>query len=171
MPHCDEHGEFPRGATWLCRALWIYTTTGLFIVFIKYLLTSLLQNKDLAECCLRNSTLVSNGSQWTHLSHPRAISNLRAETATPLSPYTLQFLLCKRSPPVILYYSLHLFILSTPHTPQYCLYVSISLVLCPPARHMKTPGRKRLHLSCTLLYSAWHSVNIQKNEWLMQKTW
>lgn len=60
----------------------------LVIVFIKYILTSLLQNGIRQNS--ENSALVSNGSYGILISAlPRAVSNLRAETAFLPSPYNL----------------------------------------------------------------------------------
>lgn len=109
-----------------------------------------LAKRGFGRTLLRHSTLVSNGSQCTHLSHRWDVSSLRAETASLLSPYPLQLLLDEGSPLVILHHSLHILILNTHHLPRYYSYVSISLVPHPLASLMQTSSRKKLHLSCTL---------------------
>lgn len=123
-----------------------------------------LAKRGFGRTLLRHSTLVSNGSQCTHLSHPLGCRQFEGGDCLSAVTLPLQLLLDEGSPRVILRHSLHLLILNTHHLPRYSSYESTSLVPHPLASLMQISSRKKLHLSCTLLYSAWHFINIQKTE-------
>lgn len=90
---------------------------GFFIVFKIYILRFLLLSEELTEFHLRNITIVSNGSQCTHLSHQPGLSQFEGrDYHSAISLYS-EVPYAYRSSRVILYHSLHLCILSPHHSP------------------------------------------------------